>query len=525
MPSLNSKTGMFYGFSALFTALNLYLIVNDIYFLTAIPVALGIMLLFFFSLDKLLLLLILLTPLTVKFGHDQLGFTIDLPTEPLIVAVMLLFFFKLFYEGKYDLRVLRHPISIVILLHLLWMFVTSVSSELPVVSLKYFVSTLWYVVTFYFVGIFLYKDPVNFKRFFWLFGGTLALVVIYATVRHGMVGFERKLGYWAVQPFFNDHTHYGAILGLVAPWFLVMAFNKQDSALRKRISVMLFILFAAGTLFSYSRASWLSLGVAFGGLIILGFKIRFRVILAMIILFVGTLYVFQTEIVMQLERNTQESSGDFSEHLHSISNITSDASNLERINRWRSALRMFDERPVLGWGPGTYQFVYAPFQRSEDYTIITTHFGDLGNAHSEYLGPLAESGLPGMLLFTILALTVVATGVRLFKKAASREMRLIALGVTLGMISYLTHGLLNNFLDTDKASVLFWSMLAMLTAMDVFHSHGKVAEEPKAPQVAPTAIKGALAQDVAPTAIKETQAAEEVTPVAGSRRKTGRRSG
>lgn len=469
MQLLNNKLGMLYGFSALFTVLNVFFMVKGFYFLTALPIALGIMLLFFFSLDKLILLLVLLTPFSVQFGHDQLGFAIDLPAEPVIVAIMLLFFFKLIYERSYDLRVLKHPITIVILMHLTWMFVTTVTSEMPAVSIKSFVSTLWFVVAFYFAGIFLYKDRSNFTRFFWLFGGALVLVVLYVTWRHALVGFERKLGYWVVSPFFNDHTHYGAILGLVAPFFLVMAFNRTSSALRRRISILFFLVFSAGILFSYSRASWLSLGVALGGLIILGLKIRFRLIVAVLLMLLGGLYVFQTEIVMQLERNTQESSGDFSEHLHSISNISSDASNLERINRWRSALRMFQERPVLGWGPGTYQFVYAPFQRSEDYTIITTHFGDQGNAHSEYLGPLAESGLPGMLLFTILALTVLATGVKLFKKAPTRELRLVALGITLGIIAYLSHGLLNNFLATDKAAVLFWSMLAMLAAMDIYY--------------------------------------------------------
>ncbi len=47
-------------------------------------------------------------------------------------------------------------------------------------------------------------------------------------------------------------------------------------------------------------------------------------------------------------------------------------------------------------------------------------------------------------------------------------MRLMALGITLGFITYFTHGLLNNFLDTDKASVPFWGMMAILVAMDVF---------------------------------------------------------
>jgi hypothetical protein len=31
----------------------------------------------------------------------------------------------------------------------------------------------------------------------------------------------------------------------------------------------------------------------------------------------------------------------------------------------------------LGWGPGTYQEVYAPYQLSVDRTIITTNFGDM----------------------------------------------------------------------------------------------------------------------------------------------------
>ncbi len=457
-----------YGGSALFTALNIFLIVNEVYWLSALPVALAIMLLFFFSLDKLILLLVFLTPFTVKFRHEALGFTIDLPTEPVIVAIMLLFFFRLAYERSYDLRVLKHPVTILLIMNLLWMFVTTVTSEIPWVSFKFFISRVWFVATFFFVGIYLFTNVRKMGHFMWLFGAALAVVVLVITYKHYTVGFERELAYWAVQPFFNDHTHYGAVLALMAPFFIVMSFNRADSVLRRRIALIFFVIFAAGILFSYSRASWLSLMVAAAGFIILLFRLRFRFIMAGVILVFGSLYLFQTEIIMQLERNQQESSGDFAEHVRSISNITSDASNLERINRWRSAYRMYEERPVLGWGPGTYQFVYAPFQRSEDYTIITTHFGDLGNAHSEYIGPLAESGLPGMLTMLGLSLAVLATGVKLYKKAPTREMRLMALGLSLGFITYFTHGLLNNFLDTDKASVPFWGMMAMLVAMDVF---------------------------------------------------------
>ena len=460
---------MLYRFGLWFTVLNIVLMVNGHYWLSAIPIALGIMLLFFFSIDKLLLMIVFLTPFTFKFEIEQLGVTINMPTEPLIVAAMLLFFLRMIHEPVYDRRVLRHPITIVLLLNLIWMFITSVTSELPLVSFKYFASRLWFVVTFLFLTVLLFKEYKNYKRFLWYFGAALALVVIVITVKHSAFSFERMVGTWIVSPFFNDHTNYSSTLALVAPFFLVMAFNKEYSPLRRTGAALLFLIFCMGILFSYSRASWLSLMVAFSGLVILVMKIPFRWLLGGFVLLLATVFTFQTQIIMQLERNTQESSGDFQEHVKSITNISSDASNLERINRWRSAFRMFDERPVVGWGPGTYQFVYAPFQRSEDFTIITTNFGDLGNAHSEYIGPLAESGLPGMLLFIALALLVLKTGVDLWKKAPSREMRLMALGITLGFITYFAHGVLNNFLDTDKASVPFWGMMAMLVSLDAFY--------------------------------------------------------
>lgn len=476
------KIQLLYGSAALFTILNLVFIVQGFYWLIAIPLSLMVMLMFFFSLDKLLLLLVFVTPFSFTYVHEALGFAIDIPNEPVVVAVMALFFFKLVYERRYDLRLIRHPVSIILLLQLSWMLVTTVSSEIPLVSAKFFVSRLWFVVTFYFLALQLFKEQKQMHRYMWLFGTALFIIVLRITYVHYINGFERELGYWVVRPFFNDHTHYGAVLALVLPFFAVMVFNRSYRPGIRRLSGLIVVFFLVGILFSYSRASWLSLMFAFAGFIILVFRIRMRWILAVCILLASSLYLFQNDIIMHLERNTQESSGDFSEHLRSVSNITSDASNLERINRWRSAVRMYQERPLLGWGPGTYQFVYAPFQRAADYTIITTHFGDLGNAHSEYIGPLSESGMPGMLLVVALALSIILTGIRLWKHAADREQRLMALGISLGFITYFAHSFLNNFLDTDKASVPFWGMTAILVAMDVYSSERKPSETEKSGQ-------------------------------------------
>jgi O-antigen ligase len=193
--------------------------------------------------------------------------------------------------------------------------------------------------------------------------------------------------------------------------------------------------------------------------------------------FIGLFYTFQHQILDKLEKNKQDSSENFVEHIKSIYNISSDASNLERINRWQSALRMFNERPFWGWGPGTYQFLYAPYQRSKEKTIISTNAGDLGNAHSEYIGPLAESGLFGMLSILLVFGFSIYYGLRVYKNAVSQEIKIISLGLVLGLISYYIHGFLNNFLDSDKASVPVWGFIAILVSLDLFHNN-KTEEKP-----------------------------------------------
>jgi O-antigen ligase len=129
---------------------------------------------------------------------------------------------------------------------------------------------------------------------------------------------------------------------------------------------------------------------------------------------------------------------------------------------------MFQEKPVLGFGPGTYQFLYAPYQKSSLKTIISTNFGDKGNAHSEYLGPLCEQGLIGAIIVIILVFAVMFLGYRLVYTVKDKSVKILTITILMGMSTYFVHGFLNNFLDTDKASVPFWGFLAMLVCIDLY---------------------------------------------------------
>jgi O-antigen ligase len=464
------KVYIVYAISLAFIALNAYLIMQDKYYALLTPLLLIFLYLYIFALDKLILLIVFLTPLAVNYKNPELGVGISLPVEPLMLGVLVVFILKLFWEGGFNRKVVTHPVSIFIILNLVWIGITTMTSEIPLVSVKFLIARLWFVVPFYFIGILLYKNIRNIKLFNWLYILPLMVVIAYALFNHAGYGFDKPSSNIVMKPFYNDHTAYGAVIALFLPFFTGFAFSKSYSNSQRLASFIVPFVLVVGMIFSYSRAAWISVAFSVMVYFIIALRIKFRWIVAGVLLLSGLFYMFSFQLMDKLERNKQDSSTDFVEHIQSISNISSDASNLERINRWNCAIRMYHERPFLGWGPGTYQFVYAPFQRSKEKTIISTNVGDMGNAHSEYLSPLSESGILGMLTFIAIVIAATVTGLRVYKRGKTKEVRMISLLLLLGLMSYFAHGLLNNFLDTDKASVPFWGFIGILVSLDLFHT-------------------------------------------------------
>jgi len=464
-----SKIVWVYLLTAIFLVVNFYLVLEkDVYWLFLLPIALVILVYYLISLDKILLFITFLTPFAVELRGMEGGLGVSLPTEPLMFGVLLLFVGNLLLERNYDKKASSHPISYIIYASLFWMFFTSLTSEIPLVSFKYLLSRLWFVIPFYFVAVIMFKKISNIKRFMLLYMAALSVIVIYTVIQHAKYGFAEEAGHWVMSPFYNDHTAYGAILAMFLPVGVGFLFYPGMTKTARLFIFISLLILLAGIILSYGRAAWISVLVTIGVFIVVLLRIKFYVLAVSFLLFIGAFFAFQNQILDKLSKNKQDSSGNLTEHVQSISNISSDASNLERINRWQAALRLFEERPIVGWGPGTYQFVYSPFQSSQEKTIISTNLGDKGNAHSEYLGSLADMGIPGMFIVIILIIFVIITGLKVYKYG-DINVRYLALMALLGLITYFTHGFLNNFLDTDKLSVPFWGFIAILVALDIYH--------------------------------------------------------
>ena len=456
----------------------MYSLLYEYYFYLLIPVILFVVVLLFINIKIAPFLIAFITPLSVTYTIKELA--ISLPSEPLLIFIMLLFVWEVFFTNRYDKKVLKHPVSIAIYISLAWTFVTSIFSVDYLVSFKYLLSQFWFIIPCYFVVIPLFKKFKNLKNFFLCYVIPLSVIAIVCIGLLSTENFALSYAHYVMQPFYNDHTAYGAVLALFVPlsFVFVVGNEKLTPNIYWRIfSTIVFVVLVLGLILSYSRAAWASVLAAIGVFVVVKMKIKLKTILIGIGVVGVFVLIFWSSILGMLQQNNQDSSGNMVEHMTSITNISTDDSNVERLNRWACAFAMFEERPIVGWGPGTYKFIYSGYQKSYNLTQISTNAGILGSTHSEYLKPLSEQGFFGTIAVLILYLTTVYIGLRVYHKAEDKAVADLALFLVLSLVTYYVHGVFNNFLETEKLAVPFWGLTAMIVALDIYYP--KKTEENK----------------------------------------------
>lgn len=467
---IDKRNSLFLLAGIAYILLSVYFTWRDQAYLSLFPIGLLAVYFAIFYSEWTFLSIAFLTPISINIEEYTNSFGLFIPTEPMLFGFMLLFMLLQFRKPILNPAIWKNPIVWAVGFYLFWIFITSITSINPTASFKFLLARLWFIVPILLFGTYIFRDSINIKRFLWLFILGMMIAIMYTLVVHASYRFGEKEGHWVMWPFFKDHTIYGAIVALIVPLVFGLYFSKKHSPLIQAIIISMIGITLLGLYFSYTRAAWLSIFAALGVWALIHFKIKFSLV-AGISLFLGTTLFFSWDsIQMELARNKSEhTTEEFGEKLQSATNVTTDASNLERINRWSCAISMFEERPMFGFGPGTYAFEYARFQDPENLTIISTNFGDAGNAHSEYLGPLAEMGAIGFIAMLLIVSAIFYKGITLYNQwpKEDREMRVIILSMILSLTTYFVHGILNNFMDTDKAAVPIWAMCAAFIALEI----------------------------------------------------------
>ena len=367
----------------IYILLTLYFVWNDQAYFSLASIGLIAIYAAIFYTDFTFLSIAFLTPLSINIEEYTQSFGLYIPTEPLLFGIMVLLLMMNIRKQLFPAEIWKNPLIWAVVFYIFWIFLTSITSSSPITSFKFLLARLWFMVPILLYGPVVYQKVKNIRTFVWLYVIGMMIVIAFTVLVHASYGFGEKEGHWVMWPFFKDHTIYGAMVAFTIPMVFGLYFSKKHSPLIQAILLFFILLNLAGLYFSYTRAAWLSLFPAIVVWALIHFRVKFSILVGIAIFMAVSLFISWDSIQIDLSKNKSEhTTEDFGERLQSAGNVTTDASNLERINRWTCAIEMFKERPFLGFGPGTYSFEYARFQRPENLTIISTNFGDLGNAHS-----------------------------------------------------------------------------------------------------------------------------------------------
>lgn len=128
-----------------------------------------------------------------------------------------------------------------------------------------------------------------------------------------------------------------------------------------------------------------------------------------------------------------------------------------RLNITRSALTMSRQRPVVGWGLGTFATVYPPFRN---------FYGDryVNEAHNDYAQVLVESGVLGLAALLWLAGLLIVAAPRRARYAQSDLREAIRLGLIVGCAGLLVHSFVDFNLQIPANAALFYVFAGLATA-------------------------------------------------------------
>lgn len=418
-------------------------------------------------------LILLLLPLALPFSTEVpfLGNSmLRVPGEPLIILALLVFILELAQKPfpKSASPVFKEIIWIFPLMGL-YLLVTPFS-QIPMVSAKFVFINLLYIAVFYLFFLHqLHKNPDLFPTMLLLYSLGVIVVLGWALLRFGQWEWNPVVVRGIFQPFYKDHTIWGAATALLAGYWLATTFaSKRISTVLVASSLGIVMIFSV--LLSTSRAAFLSILIFAGTYVFLRMGLRLKHLYLFLLAGMLLLGLFQqnlTERFRQTQALSYDSNAGWAERTQSVTNLTTDVSNIERLNRWIAAWRMFREKPFTGHGPGTYQFTYIPYQEPsfENRLTVTDPYnipeGSGGTAHSEYLLLLSEAGIAGLLAWLIILGRW--TWIAITKSRNHPNRSYIITGFT-ALSTYLFHAFFNNFLTTDKFAFLFWGTAAWMMA-------------------------------------------------------------
>jgi O-antigen ligase len=412
-----------------------------------------------------LFLLTLLFSIPFSIGSSN----IDLPSEPLMIILLLLSFIIL-VNNTIDLSFLRHPVTLLLLAHFAWMILVSFYSVNTLHSIKYLLAKTWYIAAFYFFTCVILQKIEDFRKIYWLLYIPFLAIIFYTLIRHYQLGLTFEDANIPMNPFFANHVLYSTAVVVFLPFVYFAYYNKNYNTNSFRSFVLGFsiFLFIVAIGFSYTRASWLGIPIGLGVYIILKNNLmKAALVFTGVCLIAMVIYLTSNNRFMEFApdfKSTIFHKGDIEGHLAATYKME-DVSGMERVNRWVAAKRMVEDRPMLGSGPSTFYPEYKKYMLNSFYTYVSDN-PEMSTTHNYFLMVLCEQGIIGFLLFSTISVMLIIMGARIYKTSPDKQHRNLAMACTASLVIFYFHLMLNDLVETDKIGGLFFISMAVLVRLD-----------------------------------------------------------
>jgi O-antigen ligase len=413
-------------------------------------------------------LLICCLPLSIEHQFPS-GFSTDIPSEPLMVCLMFLFFaYVLTKVDQLPKDFFFHTIIIFTIIHLIWAYLATIYSQNSFTSIKFSLAKTWYIITFVFVTGILIKNEKHFRTFFWCLFIPLLFTVVYTLIRHSRSDFSFETVNYQMLPFFRNHVSYAVMMGLVVPFNVLAISWYPRKSFKQRFLIFSLIIILIAVYFAYTRAIWIALAAAV--IIIPIIKkgwLKYFLYTGFAAILIFVFYMGYHNNYLDYAPNYEQTiyHSDLDEHLKSTFE-GKDVSSAERIYRWIAGSKMWMQHPLVGYGPGNFYNFYKEFT----VTSFTTYVSDnpeKSSVHNYFLLILVEQGMTGLMIFTILLFVVLTRGQKIYLQTESKAEKNYVMALLVCIIILVINLMLNDLIEADKTGSIYFICIALLVNQDI----------------------------------------------------------
>lgn len=399
------------------------------------------------------------------------GFATDLPSEPLMLILMgvyLLYFVKNLPDFKHHF--FTHPVTVLLIIHFLWIFITVFPSNDVIVSAKYTFAKFWYIIVFYFMTGLLVTKPRHFRRLVWCVTIPMVITILYVILQHSLTGFSFDSINRAVRPFYRNHVNYAAMLALFVPfaWYLKSHYNRFSFKWNLLWFSILVIL--AGITLAYTRAAYIALLAAIGIYFVVKLRLMKLVLGATVIGVIGFSAYFLVDNTYMDYAPTFEKTIAHKQFDNLVAATTKgeDVSVMERFYRWIAGVYMIQENPGFGFGPGNFHGFYKGYTVTRFTTYVSDNPEQSG-IHNYFLMLGVEQGIPGIFFFSILLLYFFYKAEIVYHQTKDPFLANILMAAIMCITVIALLLLINDLIETDKVGSFFFISLALLVNIDLYN--------------------------------------------------------